>query len=125
MGGPPPPPVAPPPPAFDMTVDAQPQVGGADVAAVAAAAAAGAPPPPPAPKRMPLKSNSTSSVFAQSSLTDPDVDELILSMSMVLQLHMIQDADGSPKESQEVFAIFDDTNFGDDAEAEQKRKVRR
>lgn len=32
-------------------------------------------------KRVTLKANSTSSVFAQSSLTDPDVDELILRCS--------------------------------------------
>jgi hypothetical protein len=98
-----------------------------------------------------MKANSTSSVFAQSTLTDPDVDELILryrvcwcvfaftpashhllvcfffcfscSMSMVLQLHMIQDADAEPKERQEAFLIFDDTDFGNDAEAEQRRKV--
>jgi hypothetical protein len=69
-----------------------------------------------------MKANSTSSVFAQSTLTDPDVDELILSMSMVLQLHMIQDADAEPKERQEAFLIFDDTDFGNDAEAEQRRK---
>jgi hypothetical protein len=46
------------------------------------------------------------------------------SMSMVLQLHMIQDADSAGKEKQEVFAIFDDTHFGDGPEAEAKRKVR-
>jgi hypothetical protein len=45
-------------------------------------------------------------------------------MSMVLQLHMIQDADSDGKEKQEVFAIFDDTDFGNDEEAEQRRKVR-
>jgi hypothetical protein len=44
-------------------------------------------------------------------------------MSMVLQLHMIQDADNSSKDRQEAFMIFDDTNFGDDEEAEQKRRV--
>ena len=44
-------------------------------------------------------------------------------MSMVLQLHMIQDADTSNKDKQESFLIFDDTNFGDDEEAELKRKV--
>ena len=44
-------------------------------------------------------------------------------MSMVLQLHMIQDADSDGKEKQEVFAIFDDTDFGNDEEAEQRRKV--
>jgi hypothetical protein len=46
-----------------------------------------------------------------------------ISMSMVLQLHMIQDADNPDREVQDAFMVFDDIQFDSPEEADQKRRV--
>ena len=49
-------------------------------------------------------------MFASSTITEPDVDELILSVAMVLQLHMVQDAAGDQSKKDD-FNCFDDSYF--------------
>jgi len=53
------------------------------------------------------KSNSTSTIFATGSLASPDVNEVLLSVAMVLQMQMLQDLE-SGKERKESFKEFDD-----------------
>lgn len=60
-----------------------------------------------APRQTAPKANSTSSVFANSSLCEPNVDEVILSVAMVLQLHMVQDSYADPSKN-EAFTVFND-----------------
>jgi len=53
------------------------------------------------------KSNSTSTIFATGCLSSPDVNEVLLSVAMVLQMQMLQDLEGG-KERKESFKDFDD-----------------
>jgi hypothetical protein len=66
--------------------------------------------------RLALKANSTSTVFASSSISDPNVDEVILALAMVLQLQMIQDQNTAVDDDRfERFKVFCE-GFQDDAQ---------
>lgn len=63
------------------------------------------------------KANSTSSVFAQSTLTDPDIDEVIFSVALVLQMQMSEvDPESIDQAALDEFIIFDELYQGDEAE---------
>ena len=70
-----------------------------------------------------LKANSTSTIFATGSLTNPDMDGVIISMSMVMQLQMISDLDKYDYTVQERFSIFDDIIYSNDENGKNERKV--
>eukprot|EP00475_Leptophrys_vorax_P037985 TRINITY_DN6621_c0_g2_i1.p1 TRINITY_DN6621_c0_g2~~TRINITY_DN6621_c0_g2_i1.p1 ORF type:complete len:253 (-),score=53.96 TRINITY_DN6621_c0_g2_i1:641-1348(-) len=69
--------------------------------------------------RIALKANSTSTVFASSSISDPNLDEVILALAMVLQLQMTQDQNTAVDDDRfERFKVFcegyeDDSNMSE------------
>ena len=55
-----------------------------------------------------LKANSTTTIFKSNTLSDPDNDSVILSMSMILQLQCIQDIENYDYSKQKKYNIFND-----------------